>query len=210
MKKLWRITIEGKMKYNIIYADPPWTFNTYSEKGKERKSAELHYKCMDINDIYNLPISNIAKKDSVLFLWVTNPMLQEGLETMKKWGFLYKTVAFSWYKRNKISDSFFMGLGYWTRQNTEMCLLGIKGKPSRISKGVHQIIDNDFFIDTEQIDDRIMKHSRKPIDVRNKIVNLMGDLPRCELFAREKADGWDSYGFEIDGMDIYESITNTP
>ena len=182
-------------KYNIIYADPPWTFKTYSDKGKEKKSAECHYKCMTIDDIYNLPVDNIADDDCVLFLWVTFPLLQEGLETIKRWGFEYKTCAFNWIKRNKKADSWFWGLGYWTRSNSELCLLATKGSPQRISKSVHQICDA-----------RVMSHSKKPDEIRDRIVELCVDLPRAELFAREQYDGWDCIGDEIDGKDIREVI----
>jgi N6-adenosine-specific RNA methylase IME4 len=194
-------------KYKIIYADPPWTFKTYSEKGKEHKSPELHYDCMTIEDIYSLPIQNIAEDDCILFLWVTSPMLREGLETMKRWGFEYKTVGFNWFKRNKIADSWFWGLGYWTRQNTEFCLIGTKGKPQRVDKGVSQVIDEDCLCDTENLTDRIMKHSEKPAIVREKIVELMGDISRIELFARQRVEGWDAMGLEIDGKDIRDALT---
>ena len=90
-------------KYNIIYADPPWTFKTYSQKGKLKKSAENHYACMNKKDIQNLPISNLAEKDCILFLWVTFPCLEEGLELIEKWGFKYKTCGFTWVKKNKKS-----------------------------------------------------------------------------------------------------------
>lgn len=182
-------------KYNIIYADPPWSFKTYSKKGKEKKSADNHYNCMSIQDIYNLPVGAIAAENCVLFLWVTMPMLQDGLETIKRWGFTYKTCAFNWVKKNKKSDSFFWGLGYWTRSNSEICLLATKGNPKRISKSVHQVCDA-----------RIMQHSKKPDEIRNRIVQLMGDIPRIELFAREKAEGWDVMGFDVDGKSIQESI----
>jgi N6-adenosine-specific RNA methylase IME4 len=185
-------------KYNIILADPPWTFKTYSEKGKEKKSAELHYPCMTIDDIYNLPVQDISDDNCVLFLWVTNPMLQEGLETIKRWGFTYKTVGFSWYKKNKIADSFFWGLGYWTRANSELCLLATKGKPTRISKGVHQVINDESFLDTEQILSTIRIHSQKPDEIHEKIVKLCGDVPRIELFARNYTPGWDVWGNEVD------------
>ena len=173
-------------KYNVIYADPPWTFKTYSEKGKEKKSADCHYNCMNINDIYNLPIQQITNDDCILFLWVTFPLLQEGLETIKRWGFTYKTCAFNWAKKNKKSDSFFWGLGYWTRSNSEICLLATKGKPKRISKSVHQIVNTP-----------IQEHSKKPDIVREKIVELCGDLPRIELFARQEVEGWDCFGNEV-------------
>jgi N6-adenosine-specific RNA methylase IME4 len=181
-------------KYSIIYADPPWTFKTYSPKGKEKKSPELHYSCMDIDDIYHLPIQEISNENCILFLWVTNPLLQEGLQCIKEWGFTYKTVGFTWYKKNKIANSFFFGLGYWTRANVELCLLATKGNPSRINKGISQVLD---VYETEQLLSPIRDHSRKPDEIRDRIVSLCGDIPRIELFARERSEGWDSWGNEI-------------
>ena len=178
------ITLPNK-KYNIIYADPPWTYKTYSDKGKE-KSAENHYDCMKIEDIYNLPVQDIADDNCVLLLWVTYPLLKEGLQTIEEWGFTYKTCGFSWVKRNKKANSWFWGLGHWTRANNEICLLATKGKTKRVSKSVHQIVD-----------DRIRKHSQKPDVVRDRIVELLGDLPRIELFARETVEGWDCWGNEV-------------
>lgn len=172
-------------KYSIIYADPPWTYKTYSGKGKKR-SAERHYSCMTKEEIQSLPVQNIAADDCVLFLWVTFPTLEEGLELIQKWGFTYKTCAFNWVKRNRKSDGWFWGLGYWTRSNSEICLLATKGHPKRISKSVHQVCDA-----------RIMEHSRKPSEVRDRIVELLGDVPRIELFARERVDGWDAWGDEV-------------
>ena len=141
---------------------------------------------MNIDDIYKLPIEEITEKDCVLFMWVTFPLLQEGLETIKQWGFAYKTCGFNWVKKNKKADSWFWGLGYWTRANSELCLIATKGKPSRVSKSVHQIVDA-----------RIREHSRKPDGVRTRIVELCGDLPRIELFARQEVDGWDCWGFGV-------------
>ena len=114
-------------KYAIIYADPPWSFKTYSEKGKGR-SAERHYPTMQKADIQSLPIKNRSAKDSVLFLWVTAPCLIEGIELISAWGFTYKTVAFTWVKQNKKTDGIFTGMGYYTRSNAEYCLLATKGK----------------------------------------------------------------------------------
>lgn len=184
-------------KYDIIYADPPWTFKTYSQKGKEKKSAELHYDCMTLEDIHNLDIQSISKDDCVLFLWVTSPMLEQGLKTIKQWGFTYKTIGFNWFKKNKIANSWFWGLGYWTRQNTELCLIATKGNPVRVDKSVHQVVDWEYF-DTEPIATKIREHSRKPDEVRERIVELCGDIPRIELFARNKFNGWDSWGNEVE------------
>lgn len=173
-------------KYNIIYADPPWTFKTYSNKGKGR-SPEQHYACMTIEDIKNLPIQNIADDDCILFIWVTFPLLKEGLEVIQSWGFTYKTCAFNWVKRNKKSPSWFWGMGYWTRSNSELCLLATKGKPKKVSSSVHQVVDT-----------HIEKHSKKPNVVKDRIVQLVGDLPRVELFARQPTEGWHIWGNEVD------------
>ena len=174
-----------RKKYNIIYADPAWTFKTYSDKGKG-KAPEKHYSCMKIEDIYNLPVGNISYKDCVLFLWVTYPLLKEGIKTIEEWGFTYKTCGFSWIKKNKKSDSLFWGLGYWTRANNEICLLGTKGKPKRVGKGVHQVVMS-----------KIQRHSQKPDIVKDRIVELCGDVPRIELFARQATKGWDVWGNEV-------------
>lgn len=172
-------------KYNIIYADPPWSFKTYSDKGKDR-SADKHYSCMVKEDIQNLPIPKLCEKDCVLLLWVTAPCLKEGLELVEKWGFTYKTFGFTWIKQNKKSDSLFWGMGYYTRANAEICILATKGKPlKRHSRAVHQVIMS-----------RIREHSRKPDETRERIVELFGDIPRIELFARQAADGWDCWGNE--------------
>ena len=173
-------------RYDVIYADPPWRFLTYSEKGKNR-SAERHYPTMAKVDIQNLPVKRISAKDSVLFLWVTAPCLIEGLELIKAWGFTYKTVAFTWVKQNKRNDKPFMGLGFYTRANAEYCLIATKGKVfKRQSRAVSSVI----------ISHR-ERHSKKPDEVRDRIVKLFGDRPRIELFAREKADGWDCFGNEV-------------
>jgi len=158
----------------------------WSGKGKGR-SAENYYPTMSIEDICSLPISDISAKDSVLFLWVTFPNLQDSFRVIEAWGFKYRTAAFIWVKRNKKNPNWFMGLGYWTRANAEICLLAAKGNPKRISKSVRQVIDSP-----------IECHSKKPDETRDRIVELMGDLPRIELFARQKTDGWDVWGNEVE------------
>ena len=172
-------------KYNIIYADPAWHFKTYSNKG-EKRSAIQYYDCLNINDICNLPVNDITNNDCILFIWVIDSMLPEALQVIKKWNFKYKTVAFTWVKQNKKSDGYFTGMGYWTRCNPEQCLLATKGNPKRLSKAVRQLI-----ISKKQ------EHSRKPDEIRNRIVELCGDLPRIELFARNKTKGWSVWGNEV-------------
>lgn len=172
-------------KYNIIYADPPWQFRAYSKKGNGR-SAENHYPTMKLSDIQNLPVEKLAAEDCVLFMWTTLPTLKESFSVLESWGFTYKTAAFVWIKLNKKSDSLFWGLGFWTRANAEVCLLATKGKPKRKSAKVHQVI----------ISHR-EEHSKKPAEARNRIVKLLGNLPRIELFARQNVDGWDCWGNEV-------------
>lgn len=177
-----------RKKYQIIYVDPPWQYKVWSKKEKKR-SAENHYPTMKIEEIIGLKecIENISDENCILFLWVTFPCLLEGLEVMKQWGFKYKTCGFNWVKRNKKSNTYFFGLGYWTRANSEICLIGTKGTIKRKSSSVFQIIDTP-----------IEEHSKKPAVVREKIVELVGDLPRIELFAREKTKGWDVWGNEVE------------
>ena len=129
-------------KYQIIYADPPWQYKVWSRKSNSR-SAESHYRTMNIEDIINLKgfINEISDENCILFIWVTYPCLKEGLKVIEQWGFQYKTCGFTWVKKNKKSNSWFWGMGYWTRANSELCLIATKGKIKRISKKVHQIID---------------------------------------------------------------------
>lgn len=172
-------------KYNIIYADPPWSYQDKALAGN--RGACCKYSVMNQEDIKNLPIKEIADDNCILFMWVTMPKLNECFDVIKAWGFEYKTCAFTWVKRNKKSDSWFWGMGRWTRANAEICLLATKGKPKRISASVHSIIDTP-----------IEGHSKKPDITRNRIIELVGDLPRVELFARQKVSGWDSWGNEVE------------
>lgn len=142
---------------------------------------------MGIEDLCRLPISELAADDCALFMWATFPQLSEALQLIKSWGFTYKTVAFVWLKKNKVADSWFYGLGFWTRGNAEICLFATKGKPKRQSASVHQFIISP-----------IEQHSKKPDEARDKIVQLMGDLPRIELFARQSPEGWDVWGNEVE------------
>lgn len=141
---------------------------------------------MSIEDICKLPVEKIADKDCVLFMWMIFPTLVEGLKVLENWGFKYKTVAFVWIKQNKKTPSLFWGLGFWTRANAEICILATKGKPKRISAKVHQVIISP-----------VEEHSKKPDETRKRIVELLGDIPRVELFARQKVNGWDSWGNEV-------------
>lgn len=171
-------------KYKIIYADPPWR---YDDPSKNRGGAERHYRTSNNAELGLIDVSSISDDDCVLFMWATFPKIREALELINLWGFEYKTNAFTWVKKNKISDSWFWGMGRWTRSNAEVCLLATKGKPKRVGKGVHSVVDSP-----------VMRHSQKPDIVRDRIIELMGDLPRIELFARSKAVGWDVFGDQVE------------
>ena len=142
---------------------------------------------MSIEEICALPVADIAAKDSALFLWATFPQLNEAFRVMEAWGFKYKTLAFLWLKQNRKADSWFYGMGFWTRSNAEVCLLATKGHPKRQAADIHQFIISP-----------IEAHSKKPDAVREKIVKLMGDVPRVELFARQQTPGWDVWGNEVE------------
>jgi N6-adenosine-specific RNA methylase IME4 len=169
-------------QFSIIYGDPPWRFSNKGARG----AAENHYLTMSIDEICALPVADIAAPDSALFLWATFPMLPDALRVITAWGFSFKTVAFLWLKQNRIAKTWFYGLGYWTRGNAEICLLATRGRPKRQDKGIHQFIISP-----------IEKHSKKPDEARDKIVRLMGDLPRVELFARQTTPGWAVWGNEV-------------
>lgn len=174
-------------KYQIIYADPPWSYSdTQKSGGTAFFGASVRYPLMKNKDIANLPINDLADKDCVLFMWATSPLLPEAIETIKAWGFKYKTVAFCWNKQSK-NGKWISNMGRWTMGNVEICLLAVKGKPKRICKNIKQLV----------ISER-KRHSEKPEEVANRIVDLMGDLPRIELFARNKRDGWDVWGNEVE------------
>ena len=176
----------GKVKEQptngIIYADPPWHYDRKHGSGV----AENHYPTMSIEEICALPVSELAAKDSALFLWATFPQLNEAFRVIDAWGFKYKTLAFLWLKQNRKADSWFYGMGFWTRSNAEVCLLATRGRPKRQCAGIHQFVIS-----------HIEQHSKKPDEVRDKIVKLMGDQPRVELFARQKTPGWDVWGNEV-------------
>ena len=134
-----------------------------------------------------LPVNDLAAENAVLIMWATFPNLPLALATIEAWGFTYKTCAFTWVKQNRKSPSLFWGMGYYTRSNAEVCLLAVKGRPlARYSHKVHSVILSP-----------VETHSKKPDETRDRIVELFGDLPRIELFARQRAEGWDCWGNEV-------------
>jgi N6-adenosine-specific RNA methylase IME4 len=180
-----------RKKYGVIYADPPWNFKNYSEKGTGR-NAVAHYACMDFDQIAAMDLASLAAKDCALFLWATDPLLPKALDLIHAWGFKYKTVAFYWAKINKRANpealkesDFFTGLGYWTRANVEQCLLATRGKPPRMAKDVRRLL----------ISPR-REHSRKPDETYARIERLTRG-PYLELFARQTRTEWDALGAEV-------------
>ena len=176
------------MKFKVVYSDPPWSYRDKAGAGK--RGSSFKYPVMKLPEIKALPVADIAEDDSLLFLWATMPMLPDALEVIGAWGFKYRTVAFTWVKAvtppfGRICLSW--GMGNWTRANAEVCLLGIRGKPKRVSASVHSVVIRPR-----------LAHSEKPPEVRERIVNLCGDVPRIELFARQRTEGWSIWGNEVD------------
>lgn len=176
-----------KKKYKIIYADPAWKYNDKLGTNSAKMGGyDKYYKGMEIEDICNLPVDEISAKDCILFLWATMPKLQEAFKVIKAWGFKHKTTAFTWIKLNPKAETIFKGVGRWVQGNAELVLLATKGKPKRISMSISQIVMA-----------KRGRHSVKPDEVRDRIIQLMGKLPRIELFARKRVTGWDAWGNEV-------------
>lgn len=172
-------------KYQIIYADPPWSYANKSPK----RSVERNYNTLSKDQLRQLPIDSIKNDSTVCLMWATFPQLETAIYVIQQWGFIYKTVAFVWVKTNRQSNSLFWGMGNYTRANAEVCLLGVstKTKASECvqSHRVHQVICSP-----------IETHSKKPEVTKTRIVELFGDIPRIELFARKQTSGWDVWGNE--------------
>lgn len=184
-----RIPLPDK-KYTVIYADPPWAYRQCGATGKSRGTALKQYQTMDTADICKMPIQKITGGGAACFMWATFPNIAEAIKVMEAWGFRYKTAAFVWVKKNAKSGTNFWGMGAYTRANAEVCLLGVtqdfKAGERVRSHRVHQIIEAPF-----------EGHSKKPDETRRRIVELLGDVPRLELFARQRAEGWDAWGNEV-------------
>jgi N6-adenosine-specific RNA methylase IME4 len=177
--------------FRAILADPPWRFRTWSEAGRDR-SPDRHYNILDVAEIKTLPVSYVAAADCALFLWATWPMINDAFDVIETWGFRYKTCGFLWTKADADLVPF-KGLGYWTRANTEPCLLATRGKPKRKHADVPQAI----------IEPR-REHSRKPDCVHAHIKRLVRG-PYLELFARQTRAGWTSWGNETHKFDRMEA-----
>ena len=181
-------------KYNIIYADPAWSYYNDSTskpdcttvKGMRRPP----YSVMSSNEIKSLPVSKIADDNAILFIWTTDYHLAKCIEVISAWGFEYKTVGFVWAKKNKNGGQVcFMG-AYTMKSGCELCLLATKGK------GAHKLVKKHNV--RAYIESPRLEHSKKPDEIRQRIVELVGDLPRVELFARKNTEGWDVFGNEVE------------
>ena len=174
--------------FGAILADPPWHFSTWSPKGMGRAPK---YETMYPFDMQALPVAKLAADDCVLFVWATWPALEDCMDMIYGWGFEYKTCAFCWMKANGRQLDMFndeieadMKLGYWTRANSEVCLLATRGKPKRFNADVRQ-----------GIIEPARQHSRKPNCVQERIERLVAG-PYLELFARQERSGWTCWGNE--------------
>lgn len=186
--------------FAAILADPPWHFKTYNEKGRKRSpdwkpfkgSPSIHYDTMGAEAIRSLPVAELAADNCCLFLWICWPLLPEALHLIEAWGFTFKTCAFDWVKAHAGQIEMFqdhnavqIGMGYWTRSNSEVCLLATRRKPKRLHADVRQAI----------IEPR-RQHSRKPDCVYGRIERLVAG-PYLEMFARTTRPGWTSWGNQV-------------
>tara|TARA_B100000945_G_scaffold279167_1_gene245405 strand:+ start:349 stop:1029 length:681 start_codon:yes stop_codon:yes gene_type:complete len=193
---------EANDLYSIIYADPPWSYTRSIGNGVlKRKSGEVYYPSMSVSALEALGyhIRRISRKNSALLLWATMPCLPDAIRVMEAWGFKYKTCWATWVKTNKAGDKPFFGVGYYTRSNAELCLLGVKGKIASFKKLVeNEVRDGNPNAMGSICIEQPREHSRKPASVRNNIVTFFGDVPRLELFAREQSPGWSVLGNQSD------------
>lgn len=176
-----------KKKYNIIYADPPWAYAWGKGKNGGNFAPEKHYPTMTTDEICGMKstIKQLADKNCALLMWATMPCLPDAIKVIEEWGFKYKTCAFTWVKTKKDGQPL-AGMGSYTKSNAEICLLAMRGHIKSADKTVRQIIMAER-----------QGHSVKPFETRDRIVNLFGDLPRIELFARQTVPGWDCWGNEV-------------
>jgi N6-adenosine-specific RNA methylase IME4 len=163
-------------KYQLILIDPPWRYEFSVSTSRE---IENQYPTMSLEEIKDLPIGEMAAKDSVIFLWVTSPKLEEGLEVLKAYGFKYVTSA--------VWDKVKIGMGYYFRSRHEFLLIGKKGslpvpKPKNRKASVVKV--------------RRGKHSAKPVEFYKIIEDMYPDVSKIEIFSRTKREGWDSWGYE--------------
>ena len=180
-------------KYQIIYADPPWSYYNDSTSSPDCTTVKgmrrPPYPVMSSKEIKELPVKDLAEDDSILLIWTTDYHLERCMDVIKSWGFEYKTVGFVWSKKNKNgSQVCFMG-AYTMKSGVELCLLATRGKNAHKLVKKHNI--------RSYIESPRMKHSKKPDEIKHRIIELFGNLSRIELFAREETEGWDVWGNEV-------------
>ena len=175
------------MKYDVILADPPWHFCVYNEEKSDRHASHK-YDLMKVDQICALPVKDLAAENCVLFMWATWTNLFQAFQVMEAWGFTYRTLAWDWVKAKKNGFGFHFGMGYYTRSNTEPCLLAVKGT---MKVSVHDI--------SALIYAPVRQHSRKPDEQYVKIDKLYPGTTRLELFARRRTPGWDVFGNQVEG-----------
>lgn len=184
--------------YSAILADPPWHFIAYKGGGTPHRTEQDHYPTMGFDDLVKMPVADIAAKDCALFMWVIGSHLDQALQLGKDWGFRYVTDAFTWVKVGKHDPSVRpISMGYWSRKQTETCLLFTRGRPKRIEAGVRQLLETDAHV----IYAAKREHSRKPDEQYDRIERLV-DGPYLEMFSRKSRDGWDSWGLETGKFDL--------
>jgi len=188
----------GGKSYNIIYCDPPWRYSNANTGGSMVSGAGNKYPTMSMQELKLMgeEIKKISAENSTCFMWTTGVFLLSGeaIELMQEWGFIPKTIAFVWAKLNKGNGNPVNGLGFYTRSSVEYCLLGIRGRLERQSASVRQLIETE---EPEIFRGKIRAHSEKPAEVRDRIVQLYGDVPRIELFSRHIVEGWDRKGNQL-------------
>ena len=178
-------------KYQIIYADPPWDFGgggVYQDGGRDLRKTNKEYSLTRTSKLIDIPVEHIADNNALMFMWTTDQHIPDALKLMEAWGFRYCTVAFYWVKKYHTGSTCY-NVGCWTMKSVEQVLLGLRGKPMHLKKvrNIKQLVEAER-----------TKHSKKPEEVRRRIVELVGDIPRIELFAREKTPGWDVWGNEVE------------
>lgn len=180
-------------RYELIYADPAWEYRDKANAGK--RGACHKYSVMGSRDVASLPVDRIAAEDCLLAMWWVGPQPEEALYVMRQWGFrLVNMKGFTWRKLTKHGKEHF-GMGNWSRANTEDCLFAVRGHPKRASASVRQLINAP-----------VREHSRKPDEARDRLVQLCGNVPRIELFARQRHAGWDAWGNELKDSDVILSL----
>lgn len=178
--------------FKVCYADPCWSYGRTTGQGIARKE----YDTLSYRDLCSIPVADAMNKDAMLFLWGTWPKLCDGevLGLIEAWGFRPVTCAFLWVKTNRKGPGFFFGTGWYMKANSEFCMLGVRGKPWKISDRLSQIVEAES---PEEIWTPVTKHSEKPRVARERIVEFCGDVPRLEMFSRHQNPGWTSWGAEV-------------